>query len=448
MNKSIYFLLALLMLAVFTLAGCSGAATTTTADKPFAGVTINYLTNGNDIGLSTLLPAFEKQTGIKVNITDTDMTGLYDKLNVEFGAKKTSFDVAEMMWAAAQGYMRAGDLLPLDNYIKKYHVDVNQYASVYVRNHMFQYPETADGQYIALPHQADIQILAYRADLFDDPTNQADFKAQYGYPLAPPTTYQQFMDIARFFTRDTNGDGTPNLYGTCIMGGNYPSLVGDVTPYLRAFGGGWINSTYHPIINSAASVKALQFYYDLWKDGLTPPAANTYTWDDEIADFQNGKIAMMQIWPGQVTALENPTASSVAGKIKYAVVPGKVPTVGGWAVAISKFSQHPEAAFVFANWLTSTKTALAVARSTGFSTAAAAVYTDPQMRAKYDYIDAFNESLKYGKGWPQIGEFTSIWQIGAQEYSRVFSGEITVQEAADNMEQQLDKLMRDGGYYK
>ena len=29
----------------------------------------------------------------------------------------------------------------------------------------------------------------YRKDLFADPKNQADFKAKYGYDLAPPTTW-------------------------------------------------------------------------------------------------------------------------------------------------------------------------------------------------------------------------------------------------------------------
>lgn len=45
------------------------------------------------------------------------------------------------------------------------------------------------------------------------------------------------------------------------------------------------------------------------------------------------------------------------------------------------------------------------------------------------------------------GEFTSIWQIGAQELSRVFAGEVTVKETADAIQKKLDPLMKDGGYY-
>ena len=192
----------------------------------------------------------------------------------------------------------------------------------------------------------------------------------------------------------------------------------------------------------------IQYYVDLIaKHGVTPPGAGVYSWEEEIADFQNNKIAMMVIWPGQVVALENKSSSKAAGHIGYAVLPGKAPTVGGWAVAIPKAAKNPEAAFVFLNWLTATQTAVTRGRQTGFSTAVQALYDDPVMKQKFNYLDAFKDSLAYGQGWPQIGEFTSIWQIGAQDLSRIFSGELTVKAAADEMQKKLDQLMRDGGYY-
>lgn len=418
------------------------------SNETFDGVKLTYLTlSGHDIGIEDLLPEFEAETGIEVEIVSVSMTDLYTKLGTEFAAGGRSYDVAIMMWAAAQGYARADNLYILDDFMEKYDVDPSQYASVYIDNHMIQYPETTDGQYICLPEQADLQILAYRTDLFNDPTEQANFKMEYGYDLKVPETYDEYLDVAEFFTRDTDSDGETDIYGTVVMGQNFPSLVGDITPYIRGFGGDWIDDDYNPVINSPESVAGIQYYYDLWKaHEVTPPAANTYAWDEETADFQAGKLAMMIIWPGGVPALEDPDASSVAGNIGYAVVPGKHPTVGGWAVAIPAKAKNPEASFLFINWLTSTETALKRAQNTGFSTATQALFDDPIMNQKYDYLDAFKESLAYGEGWPQIGEFTSIWQIGAEELSRAFAGEISVQEAADNTQSRLETLMKDGGY--
>jgi len=49
--------------------------------------------------------------------------------------------------------------------------------------------------------------LFYRKDLFEDPTEKANFKAKYGYELRVPRTFDELVDVAEFFTRP------PNLYG-------------------------------------------------------------------------------------------------------------------------------------------------------------------------------------------------------------------------------------------
>ncbi len=418
-------------------------------DKPFAGTELTILMiAGHDVGLKTRLPEFEQKTGIKVNIITVSMPDLYAKLGTEFATGGNSYDVTEMMWAAAQGYARGGNLYELDQFMTKYHVDTKSYSSVYVDNHMIQFPQKEGSPVICLPHQADLQILAYRADLFENDQYKAEFKKSYGYELAPPASYPEFIDMAKFFTRDLNGDGENDLFGTVVMGKNFPSLVGDITSYIRGMGGNWLDKNNHPVIDSKESIAGIQLYYDLFdKEKVTPKGAATYSWGEEVADFQNGRIAMMQIWPGAVVALEDKQASKVAGKIKYSIVPGKAPTVGGWAVAIPKTAKKPEASFIFMNWLTSEKIALSRAQETGFSTATQALYDDPVMLEKFSYLPAVKASLPYGKGWPQIGEFTSIWQIGAQEISRIFSGELSVEESAKNMQKQLDRLMTDGGYY-
>jgi multiple sugar transport system substrate-binding protein len=63
-----------------------------------------------------------------------------------------------------------------------------------------EYP-SGSGKYYAYPTEGDAVGWAYRKDLFEDPDEMAAFKAEYGYDLAPPETWDQLMDIAKFFTR-------------------------------------------------------------------------------------------------------------------------------------------------------------------------------------------------------------------------------------------------------
>ena len=69
-----------------------------------------------------------------------------------------------------------------------------------------------------MPAWANAEIVFYRKDLFDKPEEQKAFQAKYGYPLAPPQTWQQWRDIAKFFTRDTDGDGKADFWGTDTIG--------------------------------------------------------------------------------------------------------------------------------------------------------------------------------------------------------------------------------------
>ena len=114
MKKTGFIIFSLLIIGSLIIGGCTSSSptitntvtqtstvtntltTTSPETKPFEGVTIRFLTNGHEIGIEDLLPIFEEETGIKVEIDVVDMTSLYTKLDVEFGAGNASFDVAEM----------------------------------------------------------------------------------------------------------------------------------------------------------------------------------------------------------------------------------------------------------------------------------------------------------------------------------------------------------------
>ena len=59
-----------------------------------------------------------------------------------------------------------------------------------------------------LPDQQFANLYWYRADWFEDPDIQAQFKELYGYDLGVPVNWKAYDDIANFFTNEVNGDGT------------------------------------------------------------------------------------------------------------------------------------------------------------------------------------------------------------------------------------------------
>ena len=75
-----------------------------------------------------------------------------------------------------------------------------------------------DGRSYCLPDDGDQIVLFYRKDLFEDATNQAEFKSKSGYDLAPPKTWDQFDEIAQFFTDKY----APDIYGAGELRGEGP----------------------------------------------------------------------------------------------------------------------------------------------------------------------------------------------------------------------------------
>jgi multiple sugar transport system substrate-binding protein len=129
-----------------------------------------------------------------------------------------------------------------------------------------------DGTFRGMPAWTNSEILFYRKDLFEDPVEQAAFEQEYGYPLAVPTTWDEFTDAAVFFTRDTNGDGSVDLYGTDVKGAVETEWLAHV---LQAGSpGAVLDSDGNVIIDNAEHLAALEFYSSLATElDVSPPGA-------------------------------------------------------------------------------------------------------------------------------------------------------------------------------
>lgn len=70
-----------------------------------------------------------------------------------------------------------------------------------------------NGTLYALPNTTSAQLLFYRRDLFENTAFRRRYTELYNCELLPPTTYQEYNRIARFFTRAFNPD-SPVDFGT------------------------------------------------------------------------------------------------------------------------------------------------------------------------------------------------------------------------------------------
>ena len=123
----------------------------------------------------------------------------------------------------------------------------------------------------------------YRKDLFGDAKNQADFKAKYGYDLAPPATWDQVADIDEFFNR------APDLYGGWMSGVNW-GIGLDYQTILFGVGGRAFDLANNKLLaNSPESVKTFEIMQRIAK--TAPESFATQSFFDADTLMLGGKLA-------------------------------------------------------------------------------------------------------------------------------------------------------------
>jgi ABC-type glycerol-3-phosphate transport system substrate-binding protein len=346
---------------ILAIAGCGAGG----SPEGAAGKLTVLVEGGGKAELQPIADLYQKETGTTVELVELPYDGLYDRIQTELGSGKTSFDVAALdaIWLSA---FSAG-VSPLDDLFTDD-----------VKRDLFPGLVTeaqVGGSYVGMPVWTNSEILYYRTDLFGDPKEKAAFQTKYGYALVPPTTWKQYKDVAEFFTRDTNGDGQTDLYGTDVKGAVETewlatvSQTGEKTMVLDPKSG-------DVTIDDADHLAALNFYTSLLP--FAPPGAAQLDWAGAQNLFYQGKLAMMRFWGHAYT--QTPADAAVKGKIGVAPMiagPGGIAGVpGAWYLSVPKATGKQAEAkkfitFAYAHNDLSIKTSLGlVARISAFESQA------------------------------------------------------------------------------
>ncbi|MCU1525786.1 MAG: putative transporter-binding protein [Microbacteriaceae bacterium] len=326
-HKRVVAIAAAATAALMALSGCSTSATSNTSTS-VKSITV-LVEAGGHVELQPIADLYTKDTGVKVTFVELPYNGLYNRVNSELSTGSISFDVAALdaIWLPAF----AAGLQPL-NSLYTSAVKSDNFPSVLQE-------AKVGNNYVGMPAFANSEILYYRTDLFNDPANQAAFKAKYGYDLKPPTTWQQYTDAAAFFTKD-------GMYGAPLPGAvetQYLAALSQAGEKNMVLNSAGTKST----LGDAASLKALDYYTSLAKYG--PSGAAAVDWNAAQNLYNQGKAAMMLFWAHAFRQI--PTSSPVSGKTGVAPMiagPAGIAGVPGpFYLSIPKEAAHQSASTAF-----------------------------------------------------------------------------------------------------
>jgi multiple sugar transport system substrate-binding protein len=355
-----------LLLAGSTVASAQALAGATADERAVNGAKAYMKSKGlTSLKLNMMMPSiftagstvemtnFEKETGIGVNYSEVGILQIQAKAMSEAVAKSGSFDFWIGDPISLPDLVEAGLARPIDDLITRGKADLDDIVPG------FQEQARYKGKTYGLVADGDNFIMVIRKDLIDAPGEKQKFKAKYGWEPGCPDTYEQWFQLAEFFTRDPKGAGVPEVYGA--MG--YRARSWGWRWWLQQFyakGGMPFDDGLKPTITGKEGVESLRDYIALTK--FMPKDILGWATPQAYPFFAGGNAFSIMTYPSIAIAAEHPERSKIVGKNRYCLVPGYM--VGGKLVRrslqgygnifyVSNYAKHPEAAYWLSQYMTS-----------------------------------------------------------------------------------------------
>jgi len=353
---------------------------------------------------------FEQQTGIKASIETVSRDLWPSRAAREFTDDNATYDLVALnssagdpVWVARGKSQDLRKLLPA-SLIESILPKLREAA-------------TYNDKLVAVPQYWNTEMYFYRKDLFADAKNQADFKAKYGYDLAPPATWDQLADIDEFFYRP------PDLYGGWMSGVNW-GIGLDYQTILFGVGGRAFDLKANTLLaNSPESVKTFEIMQRIAK--TAPESFATQSFFDADTLMQGGKLASYTNYSYIWAAL-----AKEPDKYGMTVLPGKGIPIGTFFFAVPETAPNVACAVKFITWMLSDDYQAKQVGETGNPPATISQMNNPAVTSQIpefqQFVSAAEKLTPVEVTWgPEF--FEGVSNAGAD----VYAGKKTPQEAAD-----------------
>jgi multiple sugar transport system substrate-binding protein len=291
---------------------------------------------------------------------------------------------------------------------------------------------TYRGRLYRIPVRTDAGCLYYRADLL----------AAAG--IDPPETFDDLIATSRRL------QSPPERWGFVWQGKQYEGLVCSYLEVLTGFGGTWFDPTTGEVgLTRPAARAALRFLVDCAAaGGISPPGVSSYQEEESRRLFQDGRAVFLRNWPYVWSLAEEPD-SPLRGRVgvrSMVAAPGGRPasTLGGWGLAVSAYSRHPQAAIEFIRHLTSIESQRALCLPTGYAPALRAAYEDSLLLAANPFLATVLELHASAVSRPELVDYARASDILQRRLSAALAARATVEEALAGAARETRLLLEHG----
>jgi len=297
---------------------------------------------------------------------------------------------------------------------------------------------TYEGNIYGVPMFVDAGMLYYRKDLLAK------------YHLPPPATWPELVRQARTIISQ---ERDPYLTGYSAQFKQYEGLVCNMMEFILSNGGAlWDEQRLMSSVHTANAMEAVRFVRDDIVRLIAYRGILAYQEPESLALFTQGRAVFHRNWPYAWEASNDPAQSKVAGKVGVMALPAfpgqkSAATLGGWQLAISRFSRRAQIAWEFVQFMTSSETQKRIALGTGRAPARQELYHDAEILKRSPQFQSQFETFRLATPRPRTPVYLPLSNILQRYFSSAIAlADSNIEElartAARNMDRTLE-LLRD-----
>jgi len=414
----------------------ASATALVTATGAFADtITIATVNNGDMIRMQGYTDDFTAKTGYTVEWVTLEENVLRQRVTTDITTRGGQFDIMTIGW-----------LVPLDDLSAEYDVDDILPAMRDGLSH--------DGTLYAAPFYGESSMVMYRTDLME----------QAGLEMPEAPTWEFIREAAAAMTDRDN-----EINGICLRGkAGWGEGGAFITVTGNSFGARWFDEDWNAQFDQPEWHDALTFFVEMMSES-GPAGYATNGFNENLSLFQQGRCGMWIDATVAASFVTNPAESTVADSVGFALAPNRdgidkrANWLWAWALAIPAGTQQEEAAKAFIEWATSKEYIELVAANEGWANvppgARSSLYETPEYQAvpfarmTLDSINAADPTNPTVDPVPYVGiqfvaipEFAGIATEVSQEFSAVYAGQQTVEQALERAQALTTDAMEAAGY--
>lgn len=392
---------------------------------------------------------YEKQNpSINLSFKPNSFDDAFNKANQDFANGTGLYDIVLLYNFSLSSFVRNDYVYKLDELYKVANVpdslrafEKDIFPEAWKEVSYYQDPKTHEIEKIGYPFATNTNILIYNKKLFNDEKQKEKYKKEYGKELEVPTTWEDFANIAKFFTQPEN-----KLYGVCLQGAD-SWVYGEFMNYLFSMGGkmmdkqyGWQGDENTPILlNTPEALKALEFYIS-----LKPYNSGNFSNVDMFEHtriMKEGKTALGMNWSDGIYPAFM-TQSGFSDEFGFAPIPGKVSILTGGTYFVNKKTKNPKEVLMYIVDLMQYPNQVELAKK-GLCSPLKTVYENEEVK-KLPYTEAVKASLDRGIYMMEAGPETNIiTEVVSNYVQKAWSGEISPKQALAQMQKEVEERRKE-----